>query len=212
MIRNPEDFKNPSLFKTSWPIEDALRKVKYDEALKLSREAYANGGAIHITSAGVWSARWPNTHIQSYEKIGYHAGTCHFLQGLLEGPAPIWIFPDAGEGVKIKEAGIAGKVDIDDATHAVQLAKVRDALFTAGFQLLPKSDVFVSPVMYIDGKNVEIRFANNTFQAELTCPIGDKYLVAYSLRCDGKNLISDDITHQGAWRLVSCMLAHSAVQ
>lgn len=214
-MRTPEDYKNPDNFKTNWPNETHLQKQKYDEGLALSREAYAHGGAVHIAESGVWSARWPNTTIQSYEKIGYHAGTCYFLRGLLDGPAPVWVFPAQGPSVKIKEEGVVDEHVCADARRQLQYSKVRQSLQDAGFTLAQGSKfVFVSPVTLPNGKRIEIVYEQDEFVVrDVGKPLNRDFRSDYGVKRryvgEQHDAYTHDITPEGAWKLVSYAATNS---
>lgn len=48
---------------------------------------------VFVTAGGVWGSE-PLTggHVQSYEGIGYHAGSADFWRGVLAGPAEVGVY------------------------------------------------------------------------------------------------------------------------
>lgn len=104
---SPEDFLFPEKFVTEWPIEKDPTFIlnKELEGRNLSREAFRDGGAIHISADCVWSHSAGSYSVQSFERIGYHAGTWALLKGFLSGPAAIYVHRKGmKEPVLIKEA------------------------------------------------------------------------------------------------------------
>lgn len=69
-----------------------------------------DGGTLAISARGVWSARTPNGHVQSYEGIGYHSCTAELLRGFLDSGCPILVYR-WGESGAMTEHWIRGSAE-----------------------------------------------------------------------------------------------------
>jgi hypothetical protein len=75
---NWEDFLNPF---DNLPSNVQDIEKNYQRGLAHGQEAIE----FHISITGSWSTHLKTGgHCQAYEKIGYHAGTGHFLRGILD--------------------------------------------------------------------------------------------------------------------------------
>ena len=99
-------YLNPATFRTAYDME-ALAEKQYAEGLRIATEFHE----VHIAVNSVWSACSRTDNIrascQSYETIGYHAGTADLLRGFLAGTARIVVHRYQGDELTrtvIKEA------------------------------------------------------------------------------------------------------------
>lgn len=83
---NPADYRGP--FAVFLKI-DAPDPKQLAEARAYARESMI----MHVGASGVWSGRFPDLvtstatttrSVSSYERLGYHTGTDHFLRAFLE--------------------------------------------------------------------------------------------------------------------------------
>lgn len=99
----PEMFLRPiDHLKTGFPLDgDRAKQVE-----NFKRGFLTGRRAEHVFVAvnNVWSAKTKDGgHLQSYEKLGYHAGTAWFFLGVLKSGCPVTIYRrDKKEGVRIK--------------------------------------------------------------------------------------------------------------
>ena len=95
----PEAYLTPERFRSDWDAlasNVAARDARYRDGLKTSREA----ATVHISVRGVWGATLLNGgNLSSCEGIGYHANTEAFLQGILDGPAPVVVYRSTPGGI-----------------------------------------------------------------------------------------------------------------
>ncbi len=60
--------------------------------------------SVTIAVNNVWGGRLKNGgSSQSYEKIGYHAGSTDFIRGVLAAGCPVRVFRATGNGISIYE-------------------------------------------------------------------------------------------------------------
>jgi hypothetical protein len=60
--------------------------------------------SVTIAVNNVWGGRGKDgASVQSYEKIGYHAGSTDFIRGVLAAGCPVRVFRAGGDGISIFE-------------------------------------------------------------------------------------------------------------
>jgi len=76
----------------SMPSNVARQQDRYNEGLETGR----NAKEFHLSVRGVWSTEnrvdangYGMSYTSSYEGIGYHANTAHFLHGILDSGCPV---------------------------------------------------------------------------------------------------------------------------
>lgn len=89
--KKAEDFFNPA--KLASPL-DLLSNQQYaDEQYAKGLQIGKNAQRIYIAENDVWSARMMDgSHIDSYEKIGYHAHTASLMKGFIDSGCFIKVF------------------------------------------------------------------------------------------------------------------------
>jgi len=85
----PEEYLKWENFATPWdslPSNVAAAQGRYEDGLKVGQDAEE----FHLSVKGVWSTQdkpksgHGSCSTNSYEGIGYHANTCHFLHGVID--------------------------------------------------------------------------------------------------------------------------------
>jgi hypothetical protein len=103
----PTEYLNWQQFETlfdSWPCNAKLAAEQYRRGLDLGKVSIQ----VHISSNGVWGATQPSKygegmcHVQSYEGIGYHAGTKDLLHGFIDSGVEIVVYRYGQKGTKIQ--------------------------------------------------------------------------------------------------------------
>lgn len=114
-----EAYLDPSRFRTPYDGEGA-NEEQYAKGLKIATEF----AEVHIAVNSVWSACKrsdnENASCQSYETIGYHAGTADLLRGFLAGTARIIVHRYIMDGLS--------KTTIKEKTQGQSL-KIRDMVY-----------------------------------------------------------------------------------
>jgi hypothetical protein len=95
----PEAYLNWEQFRTPYDAKQPdYCQQQYDEGLKIG----SNARCIIINYNSVWnSSNKDNSHILSYEKIGYHAGTADLLHGFLDSEVQINVIRWTKEGLEL---------------------------------------------------------------------------------------------------------------
>ena len=72
----------------------------FDRGVKAAGEMES----VSIAVNNVWGGRAKNGgSVQSYEKIGYHAGSTDFIRGVLSTSCPVRVFRATGGGISVFE-------------------------------------------------------------------------------------------------------------
>lgn len=96
---NPNEYLKPENFVSpldSWSNQE-YKTEQYLKGLEIGRTS----DSISIARNGVWSATSRRGHVQSYERIGYHAHTSELLRGFLDSGCSIYVYSEKGKA-KIK--------------------------------------------------------------------------------------------------------------
>ena len=84
----------------------------FDDYLRLSGDDHFARGvevagemeSMSIAVNNVWGGRLKNGgSSQSYERIGYHAGSTDFIRGVLSAGCPVSVFRCGGDGITVYE-------------------------------------------------------------------------------------------------------------
>lgn len=77
-----------------------LKRAHYARGLSQGNEMES----ITIAVNNVWGGRAKDgASVQSYEKIGYHAGSTDYIRGVLSSGCPVRVFRATGNGISIYE-------------------------------------------------------------------------------------------------------------
>ena len=105
-----EAYLDPSRFRTPYDGEGADEE-QYAKGLKIATEF----AEVHIAVNSVWSASKrtdaQSSNMQSFETIGYHAGTSDLLRGFLAGTARVIVHRFTMDGLSkttIKQGAVNG--------------------------------------------------------------------------------------------------------
>lgn len=92
---NPENFVTPrDKLNRDYAIAQAQKGQQISNSAKL----------VSISCTGCWAANMEDdSHVTSYERIGYHVNTAELLSGFLAGHAPIVVWRETADGITATE-------------------------------------------------------------------------------------------------------------
>lgn len=90
------DFLNPDKFRTSYDVCPECARRRYLEAC----EQCDNYSEIYIAINDMVTAKLKvgGDHVNTYEKLGYHAFTSEFLRAILDSGCPVWVYRIGSDG------------------------------------------------------------------------------------------------------------------
>ncbi len=109
MVRSAEELTYPELFRTNWGADNDPEYQAH--MLEQGRDTAEEFGVIYILANGAWTMQLTNEtgkvqgHVESFSRLGYHAGMAWFLKGLLQGISPVVYVDNHGEHHAVKGSG-----------------------------------------------------------------------------------------------------------